>query len=101
MRTREYGYDDYGFAKGEEKLYKERCRHRDEETYKMLHAAAWQANPDIAEEICFSLLRGLSYDRICVAYEIPYSAVDFYAYRRKALAIYKEMCIQLPQTIMV
>lgn len=91
MRTREKSYDDYGFAPGEEKRLKELCREKNFKTYILIHLAARKACPDMAEDIAYSLLKGLSYEKILFIHSLPISKNDFYAYRRKCLYFFKRM----------
>lgn len=89
MRTRDRGYEDYGIRDGEERQLMELARstcHR-----KALRDAAYQANTGIAEDIIYSVVNGLSYDRLSQIRDIPAKKDDFYAYRRKALAIFRDI----------
>lgn len=59
----------------------------------LVHYAAYNVNPDIAEELTYSIIKALSYDRLSVLRYIPIPRVDFYAYRRKTLAEFKKLLI--------
>ena len=88
MRTRDRGYEDYGIRDGEERRLMDEARqlgHRKE-----LRDAAYQANPGIAEDIIYSIINGLSFDRLSQIRDIPAKKDDFYAYRRKTLAIFRD-----------
>ena len=89
MRTREKGFSDYQFAPGEEKEIKAACRSRDPTIFCLLAQSCFQANPDIADSLMYSLLKGLSYDKLICISNIPLNRNDFYAYRRAALAIFR------------
>lgn len=89
MRTRDMGYDDYLIQDGEEKALIEDCRKV--ENKQLLIKAAYEANMWLADDIIYSLFKGLSYDKICFIRDIPCKKVDFYGYRRKTLAIYRDM----------
>ena len=91
MKTRCKSYDDYGFEPGEEKQLKEACRKKDFKTLTMLTVASYKSNPGIAIELIYSLVNGLSYDKLESINYIPVSKVDFYAYRRKCLYYFKLM----------
>lgn len=91
MKTRHISYNDYGFAPGEEKQLKEHCRRKDFKTYIIVHLAAYKANPEIAEDLAYSLINGLSYEKMEFTHNIPIPKVDFYAYRRKCLFIFKRI----------
>lgn len=91
MKTRFTGYDDYGFLPGEEKAIKEACRKINVEPRVLISMAAFRANPGIAEDITFSIINGVSYEKICIIRNVPISKVDFYAYRRKCLYYVKEI----------
>lgn len=89
MRTRDRGYDAYGIKPGEELqlmgLARSSVEHR-----KALRDAAYQSNSGLAEDIIYSIINSLSYDRLSQIRDIPAKKDDFYAYRRKALAIFRD-----------
>ena len=91
MRKREMSYTEYGFSPGEEQDLKHYCRSPDFTDHDTLIQAAISANPSIAADLYYSLVRGLSFERINDIKYIPISKVDFYAYQRAFLAKYKEM----------
>lgn len=94
MRTRNKGYSHYGFEPGEEKSLKELCRRNDFKTYMMIHMAAYKAHPGIADDLAYSLINGLSYDKIEFIKTTPISKVDFYGYQRECLYFFKKMLEQ-------
>lgn len=91
MRTREKGYPDYQFAPGEEVEIEAACKGKDVETVSRLFLACMKANPDIAVDLVYCLSKGVSYDRAIAVAEIPINRVDFYAYRRAAMAHFRDM----------
>lgn len=91
MRKREMGYSEYGFEPGEERELKEYCRSFDFSDHDTLLQAAVSANPSIAADLYYSLVRGLSFERINDIKYMPIPKVDFYAYQRACLAKFKEM----------
>lgn len=82
-------YADYGFAPDDVKKWEALCRNPDLKVRYALRDAAYQANPSIAEDLIFSLANGLSYERMEVVKPISINLVDFYAYRRKTLALFR------------
>lgn len=90
MRTKDKGYSQYGFERGEEKYYKFLAREHDYEKRMILHRAAFEANDSISEDIIFSIVGGVSYDEISKIHYIPISRTDFYGYCRKTLAIFRD-----------
>lgn len=58
----------------------------------ILHAAE-DANPSIANELFYSLVNGLSYDRMMKCKYIPLKRDDFYAYQRKCLATFRNFLL--------
>ena len=83
-------YEDYGFQPGEAKKWETLCRQPDLKVRYTLRDAAYQSNPDIAEDLIFSLANGLSYERMEVIKVMGINLVDFYAYRRKTLALFRD-----------
>lgn len=81
----------YGIDRDEAKNLQELCRKPDITTRYALRDAAYQSNPEIAEDLIFSLANGLSYERMEVIKPMGINLVDFYAYRRKTLAIFRDI----------
>lgn len=91
MRTRELSYEDYGISEKECVELLEKCQNVDGDTEKLLLQAAQESNPDIASELFYSLRHDVSFQRLDTAQgQLLVDVVDFYAYRRKALYIFKE-----------
>ena len=89
-RTRNKSYADYGFTPDDVKKWESVCRKPDIDTRRTLRDAAYDANPEIAEDLIFSLTNGLSYERMEVIKVMGINLVDFYAYRRKTLALFRD-----------
>ena len=94
MRTRRKGYSYYGFVDGESKLLKKWCRSPDFKYGKILKECAEKANETISKSLCDSILRGLSYDRLDQMEYQSYCKQDFYACRRKTLALFRTKMIE-------
>ena len=93
MRKREMSYREYGFEPEEERKLKEYCRSVDFNDNDMLLQAAVSSNPVIAADLYYSLVRGLSFDRLNDIRYIPIPKVDFYGYQRNCLAIFRNLLI--------
>lgn len=93
MRKREMGYQDYGFAPGEEEQLKEYCRKSDFTEHDILLQAAITSNPALAADLYYSLVNGLSFDRISNIKYIPIPKADFYGYQRNCLAIFMNLLV--------
>lgn len=89
MKIREMGYDDYGITPEEVQRITNLCRSAD--SFCVLAKAAAMANKSIAALIIASLANNLSYDQLSTWVNIPYSSVDFYAYRRKTIVIMRDL----------
>lgn len=87
MLTREMGYKDYGVTDGQEKLVCEWLKrlHSTEER-QVIYDLALDVKASIADDMVYSLVNGLSYDKLSIIKTINYSKVDFYAYRRKLVS---------------
>lgn len=94
MRTRYKSYSHYGFKEGEARELKKWCKSSDFKQNKLLMESAKQSNDVISNSIYMSIVKGLSYERIDgIEYQI-YAKGDFYAYQRKALAIFRKALIR-------
>lgn len=94
MKTRKMGYSDYGFAPGEEKKLIKYCRRSDFAESLLLKDACRDSNECIADNLFFSIVYGMSYNKLTCKNYIPLSEVDFYAYRRKALGLFRKGLIE-------
>lgn len=89
MRTRLMKSDDYGFSFGEDKRLREFCRMPNFAECILLIESAKKANADICNDLYYSLVEGVSYDKLDFIKKILVARNDFYAYQRKTLAIFK------------
>ena len=94
MRTREKGFADYGFSQGEETKLKEWCRKPDFTEEFLLLESAKMANKDIFNDIYFSIVRGVSYEKMDFKVYQNIGKGDFYGYQRKTLAIFRDGLIE-------
>lgn len=99
MRTRNKGYKDYGFEEKEANRLMEYCRKPEFIYRRELIESAERANSALADDIFYSIVKGLSYDSIAINSDIPYSKADFYAYRRKCLFLFRDMLRLYGKTI--
>lgn len=67
------------------------CRTADKGQQAMILHAAQIANDSISIPILVNLTSGIGYDRLSMWYEIPMQRKDFQGYRRKALAILRDL----------
>lgn len=82
---------DYGISESEVNDLLGFCRSADKGQQAMILNAAQTANLSIAIPIFINLTSGIGYDRISMWYEIPMQRKDFQGYRRKALAILRDL----------
>ena len=94
MRVRQKGYLDYGFEAGEEKQLQEFCKQPDFAEDFLLLECAKKSNPVIGGDLYFSLVRGLSWEQLDKRTWQKYGKADFYAYRRKALGLFRAALIE-------
>ena len=94
MRTREKGFADYGFRPGEETKLKEWCRKPDFSEEFLLLESAKMANASIFNDIYFSIVRGVSYEKMDFKVYQNIGKGDFYGYQRKTLAIFRAGLIE-------
>lgn len=95
MRTRNMKYDDYGFLPGEEKRLKAFCKEPGFPEGFLLLESATKANSNISSDLFYSIVNGLSYDKLTNVKYIMISRPDFYGYQRRTLAIFKEALIEV------
>lgn len=91
MREREKTYADYGITDIEKNELKNLCRKADKETYIQLVNAALEADKTIADDIVFSLVNGMSYEKLGVIKNIPCSRNTFYAVQIKTIYNFKKL----------
>lgn len=90
MRTREKGYKHYNFEEWEVRPFLAWCKSINFSHRNSLMISCRKANPEIADDLYFSIVRGVSYDRLEKMTSQYYAKNDFYAYRRLALAIFRD-----------
>lgn len=95
MRTRNMGYDDYGFLPGEEKRLKAFCQEPEFSEGFLLLESAMKANANIGNDLYYTITNGISFDKLTKIKYIMISRPDFYGYQRKTLAILKEALIEV------
>lgn len=95
MRTRLMSIEDHGLTKEEYESIKEYCMSGKFQDHGLLIQSAMEANSSICAELYTSLVLGASFERIDSLRYIPLSKPDFYAYRRKTVAIFKDYMIQV------
>ena len=92
MRTRYMGYIHYGIStERSEELQKLAKLKKNRE---LVQIAAEQSRPELAKYIVESLVDGISYERLYRKYWLPYTADDFYGYKRRAVFIF-DMLLKL------
>lgn len=94
MRIREKGFADYGFVPGESDKLKAWCQKSDFSEEFLLLESAKMANASIFNDIYFSIVRGVSYEKMDFK---AYQNIDkgsFYGYQRKTLAIFRAGLIE-------
>ena len=94
MRTREKGFVDYGFAPGESDKLKAWCQKPDFSEEFLLLESAKMANASIFNDIYFSIVRGVSYEKMDFKVYQNIGKGDFYGHQRKTLAIFREALIE-------
>ena len=94
MKRRYMGFDDYGFRPGEEKQLKEWCKKLDFSEEFLLLESAKMANPNIYHDLYFSIVRGVSYEKMDEKVYQYIGKGDFYGHQRKTLAIFREALIE-------
>lgn len=91
MRTREKGYSFYGITKERLSEIKDYCKTTDQTAQRLIVLSAYEAKPVYGTAIAYSLLNNFaSYVRVGQKINIDMLERDFYAYRRKAVAILNE-----------
>lgn len=87
MRVREKGYNDYGLTNEEVKRVYRWCEglHSTDDRAK-LYSLALETKSYIADDLVYSLVKGLSYDDLAKISHIGCTKNDFYAYRRQLVS---------------
>lgn len=94
MRTRKKGFADYGFSEREAKMLKDWCKKPDFSEEFLLLESARIANSQLFNDIYYSLVKGLSFERIDMKTGQCIGKGDFYGWQRKTLAIFREALIE-------
>lgn len=90
MSTREKSYEDYGFSRKEAKELIKQCRNLGAKESSLLKECAMKANNVVGYSVYYSLIHGLSYEKLSKVRFPEYSKVDFYGYRRRTIALFRE-----------
>lgn len=88
MRTREMTLADYGVPPEDQGRLYEHCRQADVSDRLLLIQCAISAAPGLEVAVYDSLVNDVGYDTINRFRTIPAKRDDFYAYRRKTLAVF-------------
>lgn len=87
MRIRKMKFCDYGIDEEEKNVLMELAKR--EENAVFIRNAVMESNPGLSEMLFISLTTGIGYDAMRHSRYIPIKRDDFYAYRRRALYIFK------------
>lgn len=90
MLTREATYEDYGFLEEEDKKFNEFCRKLEMRDKILLLQCAAEVYPNVCDELYCCIVIGMSYDKMNKKNFVPLDRKDFYAYRKKTLAVFRE-----------
>ena len=93
MRTREKSYSDYGITEDEINYIESFCRNAGVEDRNIIKNALSEIQPYIAPYVYYSLVDGLSYEKICAKSYIYMGKGDFYGYRRQCMEAIKRWMI--------
>lgn len=94
MKTRLASYSDYGFRPGEENQFMEFCRQPNFTEGFLLLECVKKSNAVIGGDVYFSLIKGLSWEKLDVRTMQQYNKNDFYGYRRKTLGLFRAALIE-------
>lgn len=70
---------------------KEYCQRPDFKDHDLLLESAISSYPEIAGDLYWSIIGGISYDDIVKIKYIPLPKSDFYGYQRKCLYMFKDL----------
>jgi site-specific DNA-adenine methylase len=90
MLTREATYEDYGFSEDEDKRLGEFCKNLEMRDKILLLQCAAEVYPNIVDELYCCIVIGMSYDKMNKKKFVALDRKDFYAYRKKTLAVFRE-----------
>lgn len=89
MKTRNMKFSDYGISEQDEEKLKDLLSSLTAELRKELFLCAIESAPGYEFSVYESIVNGIGYFKLLRQdREMPNSADDFYAYRRKTLAIF-------------
>lgn len=89
MLIREATYEDYGFSAEEDRKINEFCKNLEMRDKVLLLQCAEEVYPSVSDELYCCITIGASYDRMTYGRSISLCRKDFYAYRRKTLAVFR------------
>ena len=92
MKTRHMGYMHYGISTERSEELQELTKLK--KNRELVQIAAEQSRPELAKYIVESLVEGIGYERLYRKYWLPYTADDFYGYKRRAVFIF-DMLLKL------
>ena len=84
------GYKDYGVTDEEKEAVITFCRSDNENKEQIISCAMSELDPYIAQFLIMNLTLGISYEKLSDKYDVAMAKEDFYAYRRKAIAVIKQ-----------
>lgn len=89
MLTRDANYEDYGFEEKEDKKFNDFCRKLNMRDKILLLQCANEVYPSISDELYCCIVIGMSYDKMSAKKFMSLNRKDFYAYRRKTMAVFR------------
>ena len=82
-------YEDYGFSEDEDKRLGEFCKNLEMRDKILLLQCAAEVYPNIVDELYCCIVIGMSYDKMNKKKFVALDRKDFYAYRKKTLAVFR------------
>lgn len=82
-------YEDYGFSEDEDKRLGEFCKNLEMRDKILLLQCAAEVYPNIIDELYCCIVIGMSYDKMNKKKFVALDRKDFYAYRKKTLAVFR------------
>lgn len=83
------GYKDYGVTDEEKEIVINYCRSDSKLKQQIITCAMSELDLYIAQFLIMNITLGISYEKLYAKYDIAIAKEDFYAYRRKAVAVIK------------
>lgn len=81
--------EDYGFSEDEDKRLGEFCKNLEMRDKILLLQCAAEVYPNIIDELYCCIVIGMSYDKMNKKKFVALDRKDFYAYRKKTLAVFR------------